>query len=228
MSTITWKTATSGNFTDTAKWTGGILPTDGDDALLNPAGSAYTVTVADSVSVDQLGMASNATLDVTNEITISLGSDAIGLGGLIEVEDGAFLSLGETIDNTGTILLNSGAGEADLDVNTLVMKLQGGGKVLLSGSDGDVITGINASFQLDNFDNLIAGGGNIGNAHMLLTNEDAGVINANGPTALTIDTAGAAVTNLGTLKATNGGTLILNSPITNTGGTVLAFGVGSR
>jgi hypothetical protein len=228
MTTITWKAATSGNFTDTTKWTGGVVPASGNDALLNPAGPAYTVTIADDITVGQLGMGSNASLDINDELTITLGTDPIGIAGRVTVKDGAFLSLGQTIDNTGTIILNSGTAEADLNVNTLVMKLQGGGKILLSGSTGDVITGVNANYQFDNVDNIISGAGNIGDAHMMLTNEHGGVINANVLTPLTVDTASSLVTNFGTMQATNSGTLILNSPIANTGGTILAAGSGSE
>ena len=67
--------------------------------------------------------------------------------------------------------------------------------------------------------NTIQGSGNPGDAQLNLNN--AGIVNANQSTALTISPgSGNSVTNTGTLEATSGGTLNLQGTYNNAGGTI--------
>ncbi len=78
---------------------------------------------------------------------------------------------------------------------------------------------------LTNVNNTIQGSGQIGAGQMGLVNQ--ATIDANQPTALTIQTSNG-TTNTGTLEASAGGNLILDADTyTNTGGTILASGAGS-
>ena len=131
------------------------------------------------------------------------------------VNDGAVMPLSGTINNTGTIALNSTGNETDLQLIEHGVTLGGGGQIALSDSDANVISGTNSSVTLDNEDNTIFGAGQLGNGELTLTN--AGTINATGAHSLTIDTGVNAITNSGTLEATGSGGLIVHSDIVNTG-----------
>jgi hypothetical protein len=120
-----------------------------------------------------------------------------------------------TINNTGTIALNSTGDETDLQLIEHGVTLDGGGQVVLSDSDQNVISGTNSSVTLDNEDNTISGAGQFGNGELNLTN--AGTINATGTHALTIDTGSNLVLNSGVLEASGSGGLIVESSIANSG-----------
>ena len=104
------------------------------------------------------------------------------------------------------------------------MTLQGGGTVeLLSSGDfiatisGDSTGALNPG-TLNNIDNIIEGTGNLGDGTSDLTLNNQGTIHANvSGTYLSLLTGGNAITNSGTLVATNGGELSVQSPVDNSG-----------
>src|SRR4029077_5115587 len=98
-----------------------------------------------------------------------------------------------------------------------------GGTVTVSNSSVNFIDGAVGTDVLTNQE-TIQGAGSLGNGQTTLVN--SGTINANQSTALIIqDGSGAVATNTGTLEATAGGTLRLQSTtFTNTGGTISANG----
>ena len=59
------------------------------------------------------------------------------------VSDGAVLPLGGTIDNTGTIALNSTGDETELQIIGDGVTLQGGGQLTLSDNAENIIFGTN-------------------------------------------------------------------------------------
>ncbi len=151
---------------------------------------------------------SNSTFD---DLTISTGSE-------VQVNDHTSLTLQGMIDNAGTITV--GSGDPDLVIDGEVC-LEGTGNIVLSGS-GDNIIGATWSDNcnvLINY-NDISGAGQIGDcsSDLTLINTSCGVINANvsGET-LTINT-GNLLSNAGTLEASNGGTLLINDSVSNSGG----------
>jgi hypothetical protein len=152
---------------------------------------------------------------VFDGVTIACGSNVL-------VNDQTSLALQDTIDNHGTITLAAGP-DPSLVIDGCVT-LTGHGEVVLSG-DGDNIVGGAGGGVLDNVDNTISGAGSIGDGQLTLINESCGVINANlaGQT-LTIDTDHA-VTNGGTLEASNGGTLLVDDAVTGGGSALVAGGV---
>jgi hypothetical protein len=114
-----------------------------------------------------------------------------------------------------------------LIIGSAEVSLTGGGIVTLSNNSQNIIEGTVAANVLTNVNNTIQGSGNIGNNQMGLVNQSAGIIDADQPNALTIQTSNG-TTNAGTLEATNGANLILKGDTyTNTGGTILASGAGS-
>ena len=142
------------------------------------------------------------------------------------VSDGAVLPLGGTINNTGTIALNSSSDLTELQIIGDGVTLQGGGHVTLSDSHENVIFGTTSASTLTNVDNTISGAGQIGSGDGTLTlvNEAHGTIDANisGGT-LTLDT-GHTITNDGILEATNGGTLQIDDAVSGSGSAIIAGG----
>jgi hypothetical protein len=135
--------------------------------------------------------------------------------GPMTISDGAILPLGGTINNTGSIALNSSGDETDLEILVNSATLEGRGQVTLSDSSQNVIFGGTASATLTNVDNTISGAGQLGQGQLTLVNE--GTINASGTNALVIDTGSNAIVNSGTLEATGSGGLVVKSAVQNSG-----------
>ena len=178
-----------------------------DDASGNAVisiGSGQSITLH-GVDAAEL-TASNFVFDLT-PVMENAGSVTIG--------DGAMLPLSGIINNTGTIALDSAGSTTTLELIQNGITLQGGGQVILSDSDANIISGAFPGVTLTNVDNTISGAGQLGDWQTILVNE--GTIVATGTHALTIDTGSNVVTNSGTLEATGSGGLIVNSDISNSG-----------
>jgi hypothetical protein len=135
----------------------------------------------------------------------------------LTVADGTALALQGDIDNSGVLAVGGTTAATALGINGIVT-LQGGGHVELSESNENYIFG---DGTLINVDNTISGGGDIGNGTLSFHN--AGVVVAEGPAALIIDTGAHPVVNTGTLE-TKSGALIIDSPVTGGGDAVIAGG----
>jgi len=230
MANIHWKRALGGNFGKPGAWKGGVVPGPTDNALLDAAGTDFTVTSNKAETVASIQLAANATLDITSKIfTASAGTGSGENAGTIGIYGTAVLSVGGNLDNTGVISLNSTAsGEAD--ATTLLIssntKLSGGGEIEMS---DDLYNNIICSgVTLTNVDNLIAGAGIIGSRKegLTLINEANGVIDATGTSSLDIirlSGPGGFITNHGLLEGTgSGGLIIVKMDITGSGGNIVA------
>ncbi|MGY4478358.1 Ig-like domain-containing protein [Bradyrhizobium sp. USDA 3364] len=183
------------------------------------------ITLADgqTITLDHVHAAdltaANFEFDVT-PTTENPGSMTIG--------DGAMLPLSGVIHNTGEIDLQASGDDTLLQLIQTGITLNGGGHVVLSDDDHNVIAGTASNVTLDNVDNLISGAGQIGQGSLTLSNE--GTIDATGTHALVIDTGANVIANAGTLEATGAGGLVLASVVANSGliwangGTVTAEG----
>ena len=223
---IHWASPVSGAFTNAADWVGGLVPASNNDAILDATGKkTYTVTASVSETVQSLQTTAKATLDVTGgTFTALTGTGSGGNGGTIDVADGASLSLAGEVVNSGLIAL-SGASAATVLSLTGDTTLSGGGQVTLGGAEAAIVGGATAE-TFANTDNTIAGAGAIGSPTLTFDNGAAGVVNAEGATALTIT---AATTNAGLIEATGAGGLIVDAvTIDNSAGGVLLAGAGSR
>ena len=127
-----------------------------------------------------------------NQQTVLENSAAMVIG------NGATLPLSGMIENTGVIELNSTGGETDLQLIQNGATLHGGGQIVLSDSDANIISGTNSSVTLNNEDNTISGAGQLGNGNLAMTN--AGTISATGTHVLNIDTGSNIVLNSGVLE----------------------------
>ena len=163
------------------------------------------------------------------------GSHAISIGGFVHVDAGATLKLIGTIDlaahcNNGTIdLAQINADSGNIGADLLIcgtVTLTGSGGIVMEG-DAAKITAAAPGAALHN-DATISGAGSIGigDNWLHLVNETDGVINANNASAdnLTIDIGCNTIHNHGLVEATCGGTLVLNSDVDNSCGTIQAVG----
>nr|QIG91066.1 hypothetical protein G6P99_00015 [Bradyrhizobium sp. 6(2017)] len=135
--------------------------------------------------------------------------------GAMTIGDGAMLPLSGVIHNTGEIDLQASGDNTLLQLIQTGITLNGGGHVVLSDDDHNVIAGTVSNVTLDNVDNVISGAGQIGQGSLTLSNE--GIIDATGTHALVIDTGANVITNAGTLEATGAGGLVLASAVANSG-----------
>ncbi len=138
------------------------------------------------------------------------------------VNDGTSLTLEGTIHNHGTIDVDGDTG-ARLIIDGTVT-LDGHGAVMLDGC-GDAIVGGTCDATLDNVNNTISGFGQIGgcDGSLELINEVKGTIDANDPSGILILDP-TETTNTGTLKASDGGTLEIESNVDNTSGMIATAG----
>jgi hypothetical protein len=187
--------------------------THGNAVIAIGAGETITLNGINAASLTAADFVFNQTPVVDN-------------AGNMVVSDGAVLPLGGTIDNTGTIALNSTGDHTELQIIGNGLTLEGGGQLTLSDSSANAIVGTGSNDTLTNVDNTISGAGQIGSGDGTLTlvNEAHGTIDANvaGGT-LTLET-GTTITNDGILEATNGGTLQIDDPVIGNGNAIIAGG----
>ena len=180
---------------------GGTLSTTGGGVLGIPAG--------DSATLD--GSTASGSVTIAGTFTIANSSLAAVVG---------------TISNTGTIQIAAAANTTALSVNGAV-SLTGAGTVTLSttGAGGAYIYQATGGSVLTNVNNTLQGVGQIGYNGLGLINQ--ATINANVLNSTLLLTLGT-FTNQGTLEATGGGILQLNSStINNATGTILVNGATS-
>lgn len=209
--------------------TGGTISIDGSSTmLLNDAavnGAAVTNATGGIIETGILGGRLNA--DVTN-----------AGGATIRVAEGRLtLVQGGSYDNAGTIALESDDPFSAFTSPGVFVEdtvtLSGGGAVEMAASAGVFIQSVAGNTgTLINMDNTIRGAGHLGRNTMGIDNR--ATIDANaaptgglGSGVLNIDPGAGGLTNTGTMRASNGGTLHLrNGTYQNAGGTIQA-GAGS-
>ncbi|WP_202190148.1 VCBS domain-containing protein, partial [Ensifer sp. LCM 4579] len=188
---------------------------------------AHLTEDASGNAVISLGEGQSITLQGVHAASLGAGNfvfdqePVVNNAATIAIGDGALLPLSGTIDNSGTITLDAHDSLAMLQIIQYGITLQGGGQVILSDSDLNVITGTRASVTLTNFDNTITGAGHIGYGSLTLVND--GKIAATGTHSLEIDTGMNVVINNGMLMSTGSGGLIVRGSVANEG-SIWAYG----
>ena len=201
--TITIATTDNGGAGDSAN----SLTISDVDATLSGAGTLTIPTIINSGTIDANVSGETLTLDSSNPI-INTGTLEAASGATLQINDIAIQNL-DNITVDGTLSVDATGGTLALASAT------GTGTVVLS--DGMIIAAA-AGETLANYDNVISGYGQIGDGSGALTLDNAqGTIAANvsGQT-LTVDTLHT-ITNMGTLEASNGGTLMIDDPVSNSG-----------
>jgi fibronectin-binding autotransporter adhesin len=229
MVAIHWKSDVGGDFALASNWNKGAVPGATDDAILDAAGAtAYTVTSSTSETVHSIQTLTTATLSITGgTFSASAGTGTGGNAGTIMVGDATVFDVGGSLANTGLIAIDS-AGDTTEMFLTANTTLSGGGHLTLSDSAANYIFATATTTTLNNVNNTISGAGQIGDGQMTLINQKAGVIDATGANALTLNTGASTLTNAGLIEATGSGGLGFGSETVNdsTGGTITA-GAGS-
>ncbi len=201
-----WVGGASGNWSVATNWSTGVVPNNGAHACINNSQSPVSsVTLDISVSIGGL------TIDPGNSLTIATGQELVISG---------------TISNAGIITVVSNNSNTFMTFSGAVT-LTGGGTITLNqviGNGQPILRNVNSG-SLTNVNNLIQGSGQFGNNGLPITNQSAGVINANGAQALLLNSGN--ITNAGLIEATNGATLQINVIVANKNGTISASGTNS-
>ena len=203
---------------DTFTNTGGTILASGTNSvvtLLNPTIVGGTLNTASGGLIQASG---NPTL---NGVTVAST-------GTYQLPNDNDTTIVGTITNKGTIQQNSVGNNTDLILGGSSVTLTGSGTITMDNNVNNRIYGAAGADVLTNVNDTIQGSGQIGADQLALVNESAGIIDANQPNTLTINTSNG-TTNTGTMEATAGGTLVFagSDTYTNTGGTILASGTGS-
>ena len=190
---------------------------------LTSSGGAIIQTVAGNA----------ATLDGSSQGTITNAGTFQDTNSSTTIIDG-------TLNNTGTVLVNSNGSTTDLRIADGTT-LTGNGQLVLSDNGNNRVFG-NANSGTETFTNLnntISGAGQLGaSASIEFINRKGGVVDANGTHSLVVSPTtngvittpnGGGFVNQGLMEATNTGGLVLNGgQFNNFGGTILAAGNGNN
>jgi fibronectin-binding autotransporter adhesin len=203
--TGTMQAANGGIFNMTAfiNNAGGLIKSDGVGSVVNLAGFAINggTLTASNGGVIQTNM--NGTFSGSM-------SGAVTLNGTLTVNDFAGFTTQALNGTPGSLTLN-GSG---------TVSLAGANSFLYYSAAGDVATLTNNT--------TIAGQGSMGAGTLAANFTNNGTINANvNVGTLTFQNGGVPITNTGTMEATNGGILHSLVSVNNTGGLILADGMGS-
>ena len=158
----------------------------------------------------------------------STGAGAVTINGTYTSDLNTDTYLRGTINNNGNIQLNGGSGtNSELLIDSTNVTLQGGGTVTLSTAGGGgnaIIAQAVGGTTLTNVNNTIQGEGIIGVNGLTLVNQATVNANVSGQVLL-LDNG--AVTNTGTLEASNGGILQISGDTVNHAGGNITANAGS-
>ena len=196
-----------------------------DDVAVSNYG---TINVGDTSDVGMLTLQDGTTVS-GGAITIDAPAELVIVGGI----NGGVTLGGVTVNNYGALQVDP---NAVLTVANTVT-FDDGGTVMLTTATEQVAgtisgdsTGVLPAGTFDNVDNVIEGTGYIGDGTADLTLNNSGTIDANvSGQYLSLLTGGNTIVNSfdgtgGTLEATNGGELSVQSPVDNTNGNISAAG----
>jgi hypothetical protein len=208
---IYWKGSIGvGVFNNSASWVQSAVPGESDIAEMTQFAD---IIVNSPVTVLGVNIGSGATLDILTNFTATEGTPIGANRGTIKVFSGAELTVGGTLNNSGTVSVGSGT----LAVQDFDLPVTGGGVIDLGGTEAEIFIG--AGHSLSNINNTISGQGTITDGGTLV-NQPSGIIAATHSSGtLFLDIA---TRNQGTIEAISAGTLQINaSVINNTGGGVI-------
>jgi VCBS repeat-containing protein len=191
------------------------VTTAGAGSHINLQGASllqHTVSTAALGEIDTVSGTSNTINTANGAVDLS---GRVNNAGTIAIADNSSLRLisAAYINNTGTIELNSTGDNTYLYIDQGYAGFDGGGHVTLSDDTHNIIAALASGDQLTNNNNTISGAGDIGQGGLVLVNNNNGVIDANGQNTLKLDPL--SLTNTGTLEASNGATLLINTTVTN-------------
>jgi fibronectin-binding autotransporter adhesin len=189
--------------------TGGTIKSTGSDVQLQSGViiNGGTLTTSGTGLIDTINGQSSTLENLTN-------------AGSYQVDNNATTTLVGTITNNGNINLASTNNTTSLVASGSV-SLAGSGTVTMTNNGANSIYGATSGSTLTiGSGQTVSGGGNIGYDPVIATPQltlvNNGVIDANQPTVLYIETSGG-TTNTGTLEATAGTLILYGNTVTQTG-----------
>ena len=197
---------------------GTIKALTGGSVLLNGA----------TISGGTITTAGTGVITAVNGAQLDGSTNTITNAGSLQLPNNNSLYMKGTLNNTGSLSINSAGNNTLLYVNSPTATLQGSGSVALSDNNNNYIQAASSGNQLTIKQTIQGPGGDVGNGNLVIVNQSTidATASAHGNT-LTIQPGGT-LTNTGTLEATGGGSLALyGGTFTNTGGTITA-GAGSN
>lgn len=201
-----------------------FLDGSGGGQFLNNGG---TIEAQDNSTVRLSGVASVVGGDLntfgSGQFLVSQSQNAeltdLNLNGNLNVANNSDLELFGTINNNGSIALNTGGNLTDLQIETNV-SLTGNGTITLGGTTGNsrILDEVGtADGVLTNVGNTIQGFGVVGAGRLEIINEAGGTFDANvNGQSLFFDSRNGN-TNQGSFVASNGGILAVNGDFSNDG-----------
>ena len=209
----------------------GTLRADGGTLSLKAGNYDSTGGTVDAMSGSTVEFVSaaftNGTLTGTGTFSANSGNSftdlTISSGTTLSLPNNSSTTFFSTLTNHGTVSLTSSANLTNFIAGAGDLSLTGGGTIILGTHANNRIYGTNGSVTLTNVDNTIRGYGQIGVNQLILDNQSTIQADVTG-TSLILDLSGSGMTNSGSLRAINGGTLRLqSSTFTNqAGGTLFA------
>ena len=203
----------------------GVLDSTGTSAI---DGAAITIGVGGTLeltsgvlTIDPSTIDNSGTLLATGDSTLIL-DDNVTNDGQVLVEDGGTVELVSDTITGGQINLSSTGTATDLEIAGTVTLT--GGTVTLSDEAQNAIISNGAAAELINYD-PISGAGTIGDGNLTLDN--FATIDATDATPLILDTGAHAIINeatTGILESSSGGTLDIESDVTNAGQVLAQIG----
>lgn len=205
----------AGNWSDAAKWSGGVVPNNGANtyiAQINTAGSTPSLNI--DVAIDNLSVSSGNTLSILEGNALTVGTGAAvsvtnnGAINLIGVGQDTSLVINGPVTLGGTGILTLGSIATPSTSNRIIGVLNGVSNVLTNGAN-----------------HTIQGSGTIGDffgvESVPLQTINQGVINANvSGLSLVIDSSGGAAVNQNIWRASNNGILAFQNGTADNQGVV--------
>ena len=197
---------------------------DGSTGGTIAAGNGSTVTLQSSTIV-------GGTLSSTGTGAVQINYRGTTLDGTtstltnaatFNVTNNNWLYIQGTINNTGSINVNSSGNDTRIMINAAGATLAGSGKVVFTNNVNNSIQSNGAGATLTNVNETISGGGFIGGGNLAIANQKAGVINGNGTTALVINSGTGLVSNAGLMEGTGTAGLTFSGETVANTGTILA------
>jgi hypothetical protein len=235
MSQAHWIHPVSANFNTAGDWSTESVPGSADDAILDASGSSpYTVTAAGVITVHSFQTASNAILDITGSFSALNGTGSGVSAGLIQVMDGATLTLQGVVAIPNLLTVNGktkpttvviGAAGVTLEgpfsfsagnsLGSLILNFEGAHQQIVGATDTSTLTIVNAR---------VSGNGQLGEGKLIINVEAQGFIEAKGLGVLVINTGAHTITNAGLIDAEGQPSSsltpiegLIESPVENTG-----------
>ena len=182
-------------------------------SLLNFGGSVTAGDILSLVITDGVSFSATETVVTTAGMTTTQIASAFAA----EISEDITLALHNVQAASGANFL-AVVQPGDAGLATSVTKVFSAGATETVSGTGNLAGGQNDGVLFENVDNTITGAGTIGSANTLIVHNDAaGVVNANGTHLMTIDTGFYTVVNAGIIEATGTGGLDIKSEVANFG-----------